>query len=194
MSTVVLFHHVLGLTPGIEAFADTLRGVGHTVRTPDLFAGRTFPELSAGLAYVEQLGEDELGRRAAAACADLPPNVVYAGFSLGASVAQQLLQSRPGAAGAIFLHAFVDPELLPGTWPINCPVEVYAAEHDPFFVGDGDYQAAQACQERYGNLRLHLYPGRGHLVCEPASPDYDPAVADLLAQDVLVALASMDQA
>ena len=93
MSTVVLFHHVLGRTPGVVAFADALRDGGHTVRTPDLFAGRTFPELSAGLAYVGQLGEEELGRRAAAACADLPPNVVYAGFSLGAAL-QALIHDK----------------------------------------------------------------------------------------------------
>ena len=42
MAEVVLFHHALGLTPGIVAFADELRRAGHTVHTPDLFQGRTF--------------------------------------------------------------------------------------------------------------------------------------------------------
>ena len=46
MADVVLFHHALGLTPGIVAFADELRRAGHTVHTPDLFEGRTFPPLT----------------------------------------------------------------------------------------------------------------------------------------------------
>ena len=37
MAEVVLFHHALGLTPGIVAFAGELRRDGHTVHTPDLF-------------------------------------------------------------------------------------------------------------------------------------------------------------
>ncbi|WP_422936324.1 hypothetical protein [Sinomonas sp. P47F7] len=40
MAEVVLFHHALGLTPGVVEFADGLRRSG-TVHTPDLFEGRT---------------------------------------------------------------------------------------------------------------------------------------------------------
>ena len=45
MATVVLFHHVQGLTDGVLAFAEQLRAGGHTVHTPDLFEGRTFDTL-----------------------------------------------------------------------------------------------------------------------------------------------------
>jgi len=31
MTEVLLFHHAQGLTPGVLAFADELRGAGHTV-------------------------------------------------------------------------------------------------------------------------------------------------------------------
>ena len=54
LAEVVLFHHVQGLTPGIVAFADELRAAGHTVHTPDLFDGRTFPTLEEGMALVIQ--------------------------------------------------------------------------------------------------------------------------------------------
>ena len=40
MAEIILFHHVQGLTPGVAAFAETLRQVGHTAHTPDLFEGR----------------------------------------------------------------------------------------------------------------------------------------------------------
>ncbi|MFP5488373.1 MAG: dienelactone hydrolase, partial [Acidimicrobiia bacterium] len=39
MAEVLLFHHVLGQTPGFLAFADAVRAAGHTVHTPDLFDG-----------------------------------------------------------------------------------------------------------------------------------------------------------
>jgi dienelactone hydrolase len=50
MAEVLLFHHAQGLTPGVVAFADALRRAGHTVHTPDIFAGRTFPSSHYGLA------------------------------------------------------------------------------------------------------------------------------------------------
>ena len=60
MTEVLLFHHALGLTPGITAFADELRRAGHTVHTPDLYDGRTFESLEAGLAHAEQVGFSKL--------------------------------------------------------------------------------------------------------------------------------------
>lgn len=41
--TVVLFHHVQGLTPGVLAFAERLREGGHRVVTPDLFEVFEYP-------------------------------------------------------------------------------------------------------------------------------------------------------
>jgi len=56
MAEVVLFHHALGLTPGVVAFADELRRAGHTVHTPDLFDGRTFATIEEGMGYAEKIG------------------------------------------------------------------------------------------------------------------------------------------
>ena len=58
MAEVVVFHHVHGLTPGMVAFADELRAAGHTVHTPDLFDGRTFPTLEEGMAFAKSVGFD----------------------------------------------------------------------------------------------------------------------------------------
>ena len=60
MSDVLLFHHALGLTNGIEAFAAALRRGGHHVVTPDLFGGQRFETIGAGLAHAEQVGFDEM--------------------------------------------------------------------------------------------------------------------------------------
>ena len=67
MVDVLLFHHAQGLTDGVEAFADRLRAAGHRVTVPDLYDGRTFPTVDAGVAHAERLGSHrswELVRRA----------------------------------------------------------------------------------------------------------------------------------
>jgi dienelactone hydrolase len=48
VTEVVLFHHALGLTEGVTAFAGDLRRAGHTVHTPDLYQGLTFGDLETG--------------------------------------------------------------------------------------------------------------------------------------------------
>ncbi len=97
MAEILLFHHVQGLTPGIVAFADELRAAGHTVHTPDLFGGRTFPTLEEGLAYAKTVGFDSILDRGVAEAEALGPDLVYAGFSMGVKLAQ----TRPGARGAL---------------------------------------------------------------------------------------------
>lgn len=101
MTTVLLLHHAQGQTTGFLAFADELREAGHTVHAPDLYDGRTFKDLDEGVAYARQVGFEEILRRGSATAEDLPPDIVYAGFSLGVMPAQSLAQRRPGARGAI---------------------------------------------------------------------------------------------
>ena len=73
MAEVVLFHHAQGLTPGVVAFAAELRRAGHTVHTPDLFDGRTFGSIEAGLGYAQQIGfPGEVLARGVRAVEDLP--------------------------------------------------------------------------------------------------------------------------
>lgn len=192
MTHVVLFHHVLGLTPGVSALADQLSSAGHRVETPDLFAGQAFTDIAAGLAHVNELGEVELLERAEHACAGLPAGIVYAGLSLGVVPAQHLLQTRAGATGAVLLHSFIPPRQVAGQWPTNCPVELYGTAADPFFVDDGDLDAARDWQATHPNLHLHLYPGSGHLFLEPGMPDHDPDLARTVTRDILAALTGMN--
>ena len=60
MAEVLLFHHALGLTPGVRAFANDLRGAGHIVHTPDLFEGRLFRSIDEGLAYIGKVGFEDM--------------------------------------------------------------------------------------------------------------------------------------
>ena len=56
MAEVLLFHHAQGQTEGFLAFVEELRGAGHTVHAPDLYDGRTFPTLEAGVGYAGEVG------------------------------------------------------------------------------------------------------------------------------------------
>ncbi len=72
MSDVLLLHHVQGLTPGMHALADRLRGEGHTVHTPDLFDGHTFATLDEGIAHAKSIGFGAIQERGIAAAEALP--------------------------------------------------------------------------------------------------------------------------
>ena len=96
MATVLLFHHLQGLTPGVVAFADALREAGHTVHTPDLFGGRTFASIEEGAAFTHSGDAPDVDALADAAAAELPADVVYLGFSFGVMPAQRLAQTRAG--------------------------------------------------------------------------------------------------
>ena len=101
MTEILLFHHALGLTPGVLEFAEQLRGAGHTVHTPDVYDGNVFSDLEAGLAFARKTGFGELHARGLAAADDLPHEIVYAGFSLGVMPAQELAQTRSGGRGCV---------------------------------------------------------------------------------------------
>jgi dienelactone hydrolase len=190
MSEVVLFHHALGLTPGVVAFADELRGAGHTVHTPDLLEGRTFATIGEGLGHVEEIGFGEVLQRGARAVEGLSAELVYAGFSLGVLPAQMLAQTRPGARGALLFHSCVPVSEFSPAWPAGVPVQVHGMDADPIFVGEGDIDAARALVEQAQDAELFLYAGDQHYFADSSLPSYDAAAAALLTQRVLGFLAA----
>jgi dienelactone hydrolase len=187
MAEVVLFHHAQGLTPGVVAFADSLRAAGHTVHTPDLFEGHTFDSIADGLAYAEEIGFDEVMARGARAVEELPAELVYAGFSLGVVAAQKLAQTRPGARGALFFHSCV-PSSSFGPWPAGVPVQVHGMDADPLFVDEGDLEAARELVAEADDGELFLYPGDQHYFADNSLPSYDAAATALLTSRVIAFL------
>jgi dienelactone hydrolase len=183
MADVVLFHHALGLTPGVLALADELRAPGHTVHTPDLFGGRTFGTIAEGVAHAEEIGFGEVMARGARAVEELPTGLVYVGCSLGVLPAQRLAQTRPGARGAVFLYSCV-PASEFGAWPAGVPVQVHGMDADPVFVGEGDLAAARALVADAEDGEVFLYPGDQHYFADSTLPSYDPAAAALLLERV----------
>jgi dienelactone hydrolase len=191
MAGVLLFHHALGRTPGVLEFADALRRAGHTVDVPDLYEGRTFADLDAGVRYAQQVGLDTIIERGVLAAEALPNALVYAGFSLGVLPAQKLAQTRPGARGALFLSACVPASTFGTDWPLGVPVQVHGMDADAIFVGDGDLDAARALVASADNGELFLYSGSGHLFADIGLPSYDDDAANLLMDRVIRFLSSV---
>jgi dienelactone hydrolase len=190
MAEVLLFHHAQGRTSGFLAFADELRRAGHTVHAPDLYNGRTFETLDEGVAYAGEIGFGDIIERGVRAADALPRRLVYAGFSLGVLPAQKLAQTRPGARGALLFHSCVPTSEFGFSWPVEVPVQVHAMEADPFFVDEGDLDAAHALVESVEHGELFLYPGDQHLFADSSLPSYDASAAALLSRRVLDFLAS----
>jgi dienelactone hydrolase len=183
MAELLLFHHAQGLTAGVLAFADQMREAGHTVHTPDLYGGRTFDTLDEGLAFVEEIGFNEVVERGGRATEGLSDGLVYGGFSLGVVPAQMLTQNRPGARGALFFHSCL-PAGEFGGWPPGVPVQIHAKEADPFFLEEGDIDAARELVASTSQAELFLYPGEQHLFADPSLESYDPEAAAVLTERV----------
>ena len=188
MTEVLLFHHAQGQTTGFHAFADELRGAGHTVHTPDLFDGRTFDSIDEGMAFVGQLGFGEIIDRGERAANELPDELVYAGFSLGVVPAQKLAQTR--RARVLLFYSCV-PVSEFGPWPAGVP-QIHGMDADPLFVDEGDIDAARELVESAEDAELFLYPGDQHYFADSSLPSYDPDATALLTRRVLDFLDRLD--
>ncbi|WEO77600.1 dienelactone hydrolase family protein [Cryobacterium sp. SO2] len=176
MTHVILFHHAQGLTDGVAEFAQRLRDAGHEVVVPDLYEGRTFDTIDAGVANAESIGFDTIIERGRAAAEALPANTVYAGFSLGTLPAQKLAQSRAGALGALLYHGGVPAAMFGSAWPAPAALQMHVSEGDDWVELDEVEELAGDA----GQAELFIYPGSGHLVADPSLGEYDEDIAELI--------------
>ena len=185
MASILLFHHVLGLTPGVEALAEQLSAAGHRVRVPDLFDGRRFDDIPSGIAHLTNLTIPGLLARvdAVAEAADY-----LIGMSMGVLAAQYLAQTRPGVRGAVLLESFVPPENF-GSWPKGLPAQIHGLERDPEFALSGDLDAARAFVASEPAAELFLYGGEGHLFMDRSLASWHPAHAETATLRMLAFLA-----
>jgi dienelactone hydrolase len=198
MAEVVLFHSVLGLSPGVFSAAERLRAAGHTIHTPDFFDGEVFDDLEEGMRKEEALGFQEIARRARDSVAGLPEGLVFCGFSLGAVHAEALAASRPGALGAVLMAGAVPVEALEEyfgieRWPEGVPVQVHYAEDDPWVEAEEEVvPLGEAVRGAGAAFEAHSYPGSGHLFFEPGVPEYDIASSEKMWERVLDFLDRID--
>ena len=128
MASILLLHSMYGLRPAVEDAAERLRAAGHEVHVPDLYDGRVVDDVDAGIKIKEEIGRDELLRRAVAAAAPHSDGgLVYAGFSMGGSIAQNLALADGKARGLLLMHGTSD---LPDDASTDLPVQLHVA--DPY--------------------------------------------------------------
>jgi dienelactone hydrolase len=190
VAEILLFHHAQGQTLGFLAFADDLRAAGHAVHPPDLYEGKTFATLDAGVAYAKQAGFDTILERCRLAAERLPNELVYAGFSLGVMGAQMLVQTRVGAKGCLLFSAAFPASEFGGSWPPGVPLQIHMMDGDEWAMED--LPAARDLVETIERAELFLYPGDRHLFADNSLPDYDEGAATLLKQRVLGFLDNID--
>ncbi len=174
---IMLFHSTYGLRPAVRQAAGRLRSAGHEVWTPDLFEGHTFETVEEGMEFKEQIGKDELLKRAVLAAAPYSERgLVYAGFSFGASVAQTLALGDDKARGLLLLHGTSD---IAATASVDdLPVQLHVAEPDQFETDDWLSSWYLQMGRVGADVEVYRYAGAGHLYTDPGLPDYDEEAAE----------------
>ena len=199
VAQIVLLHSAYGLRPAVHEAADRLRAAGHRVHTPDLYDGRTFDTVEEGMAFKEEITNDELLRRAVIAVAPLltsvngttppPDGLVYAGFSLGGALAQNLALADEQAKGLLLLHGTSDIRDDAAT---SIPVQLHVAEPDPFESEDWLNAWYLRMRKAGADVEVHRYRGAGHIFTDPELPDYDAEAAEQTWAAALDFLAELD--
>jgi dienelactone hydrolase len=191
MVHIVVLHHALGLTDGVRRFADRLRSdaadaagaegtagaagsMAREVHTPDLFDGVTFTTIEEGVAHAQRLGMSELIARGVGAVPAGPAPLVVVGLSLGVLAAQSVAQQRSSMLGAVLVSACLPHRSIGDGWPTGVPVEVHAAEGDPWFNDGGDRVAAEELVASTRDATLTSHPGAAHLFVDDTQPGFDP--------------------
>jgi dienelactone hydrolase len=174
--TIVLFHSIYGRRPAVQAAADRLRADGHEVYVPDLYDGRTAETVEEGREVADEIGREELLRRAVAAAAPYSEQgLVYAGFSLGAALAQTLALGDSKARGLLLLHGTSD---IAEDAASGIPVQLHVADPDPFEPDDWLNAWYLGMRKAGAEVEVHRYRGAGHLYTDPGLPDHDAEAAE----------------
>ncbi|WP_067486914.1 dienelactone hydrolase family protein [Actinomadura hibisca] len=177
MARILLLHSMYGLRPAVHQAAERLRAAGHEVHTPDLYDGRVADSQEAGLKIKEEIGRDELLRRAVAAAAPLVGDggLVYAGFSLGGAIAQNLALADEKAGGLLLMHGTSD---IADDAATEIAVQLHVADPDTYEPVDWLNAWYLRMRRAGADVEVFRYRGAGHLFTDPDLPDHDAEAAE----------------
>ncbi len=186
MAHIVLFHSALGLRPGVHNFAEQLQKAGHVVTTPDLYGGEVFEDYKAGNKKWFSMGIPAIMQQAQTIAAELSGNLVFAGFSNGAAIAELLAATHPQAKAALLMHGALPLDMLQvAKWPKHAPVQLHYNNKDPFRNPDNDAALKESVRASGASFEEFLYEGHTHLFADPDLPDYSQESAELMLERAL---------
>ncbi|MBS4102194.1 dienelactone hydrolase family protein [Tsukamurella paurometabola] len=179
MSTVALFHSVLGVREGVRDAAARLRAAGHVVHVVDQYDGRVFDSYDEASAHVEGIGFPALMASALAAVAGLPEDLVVMGFSNGGGMATYVAGNRPVARAVLCSGALPLDMIGQDHWPQGVPAQLHYALDDPFRRPGSVESVLRSVGEADAIGEFLQYPGAGHLFTDPSLPaEFDGAATE----------------
>ncbi len=191
MTTVIIFHSVLGLRPVEQDAAEQFRSCGFEVALPDLYAGKRTESLDQGFQIMAEIGWPVLCQRAFGAMANLPGSTILVGFSMGAGVIGSLWSERPESQGVLLFHGLAD---IPRNVRLGLRVQTHLASVDRFV--SAEQRALWAGVARTAGLltETYNYPETGHFFTDSNSPDYNATASELTWTRALAFLKSLSDA
>lgn len=186
MTSIAIFHSVLGVRPGVLDAAARLRAAGHEVFVVDQYDGRVFDDYEEAGGFVERIGYPELMSHAVAGVAALPDGFIALGFSNGGGMAEFVATQRR-VAGVLMLSGTLPLAMLGAEeWPAGVPAQIHYCEDDPLRNQEWLDSVASAVRAAPAELEQFDYPGSGHVFTDASLPaEYDAAAAELLWERVL---------
>jgi dienelactone hydrolase len=195
VTTIALFHSVMGLRPGFLDAAEMLRSHGHTVHVVDQYNGRVFDDYNTAMEFMEGIGFPALMELALKATAELPDGFVTMGFSNGAGMAEYVAGNLASVSGVVMLGGALDPKVLGISWPDGVNGQVHTTLEDPWREQEGIDAVSSAAEAAGGRIEVYDYPGSGHLFADPSKTDeFQPAEAALMWSRVLDFLSRVESA
>ena len=181
MSQILLFHHCQGLTEGLRFLARRLEATGHTVTTPDAFAGRTFSGVDEALAFAGEVGHEKIEEIARQALHSHPHADTVIGFSLGAFPAQLLAQESRRIKNCVLVGAALAPQELHGEWRHDVRLAVHIADPDEWV----NLHSLDELLGKASHADVHRYRGVSHMFVDPSTADYDADAADRFEENLV---------
>ncbi|WP_062076552.1 dienelactone hydrolase family protein [Demequina globuliformis] len=187
MAEILLFHHAHGLTDGLCAFADRLRGDGHTVHTPDTYSGRVFDNLDEGIAFAATIGRDAVAHVAMRSARTFSHADVAMGFSMGTMQAQLVAQHVRRMRGCVLMGGAANPDHLGSSWRPQVPLQVHVADPDDWCTAE----EVEVLHRSAPHAEVFTYADKGHMFVDPSLDDYDADAADRFEERVLAWLGDL---
>lgn len=178
---LILLHAWWGLNDDVKKRAESLRRLGYTVATPDLFGGKVASTIEDAnkLSSSFEKDEAELTKKVDAAVTELASTVDRIGiiaWSFGVWYAWKMGITRAEKVKALVLFYGIGPNEPHA--PKSAVLSHYA-ETDPYEDIRFARQVEKEMRAAGSDIAVELYPGTKHWFDEPSRPEYDKAASDL---------------